>query len=533
MKTLIGLIIFLGSLTWVLTMFKSGLVYDYGIGFWGPNGHDGVWHIALANNLAKGSWENPVFAAENIKNYHIGFDLFLSSIHKLTKLPITILYFQVLPLIFAIVIGLLVYKLTKSRWSVFFVYFGGSTAWLLGKGESAFWSQQAISTLVNPPFALSLILILLGLLGLVKKNYFLSILSFGILIQVKAYSAILVLAGLFVASVYTYYTLHSTYYVKIFFGTLFLNLVLAFAVPNDGLSAFKWQPFWFLETMMTYSDRLGWQRYYSAMTSYKMGGAWFKEVVVYGVAFAIFIIGNFWTRLFFLKDIFKKLDELKIFYLSIILVGIIIPTFFVQTGTPWNTIQFIYYSLFFSGILAGLTIKSFNRLVVLVILLLTIPTTYITLRDVYIPNRPPAKISSQEMDALNFLKAQPEGVVLTYPFDKEKSKKAEANPPRPLYLYESTAYVSAYSNKSVYVENEVSLDITNYNWRLRIENVENWLKESDELKAKDFLEENNIKYIYWVKPQRALLGDKQLGLLKIFENEESIIYKYEQDFGSY
>ena len=36
-----------------------------------------------------------------------------------------------------------------------------------------FWSQQSISTLVNPPFALSLIFILSALISLQKKNLFL------------------------------------------------------------------------------------------------------------------------------------------------------------------------------------------------------------------------------------------------------------------------------------------------------------------------------------------------------------------------
>ena len=48
--SLVSLII-VGTLTWSLTMIRSGLLYKFGYGFWGPNGHDGIWHIALANNL--------------------------------------------------------------------------------------------------------------------------------------------------------------------------------------------------------------------------------------------------------------------------------------------------------------------------------------------------------------------------------------------------------------------------------------------------------------------------------------------------
>ena len=132
-------LILIGTLIWSLTMVKSGLVYPYGMGFWGPNGHDGVWHISLIESLSRGSLEIPIFAGEAIKNYHIGFDLLLAGLHVLTRIPAVNLYFQVIPPILALLIGALTYKLTKSLWSVFFVYFGGNWAWVLGKGESTFW----------------------------------------------------------------------------------------------------------------------------------------------------------------------------------------------------------------------------------------------------------------------------------------------------------------------------------------------------------------------------------------------------------
>ena len=81
-------LIILGSISWCLTMVKSGFVYPFGMGFWGPNGHDGIWHISLANSLARGSWDIPVFAGESLMNYHVGFDLILAIVHKLTLIPI-------------------------------------------------------------------------------------------------------------------------------------------------------------------------------------------------------------------------------------------------------------------------------------------------------------------------------------------------------------------------------------------------------------------------------------------------------------
>lgn len=553
--TVIALLL-LGTISWSITMVKNGLCWNVqcasGLGFWGANGHDGIWHLALINSLSRGFRGMPVFAGYPLQNYHIGFDILVVFLHIGTGVSIGTLYFQILPPIFALLIGLLVYLFIwnwrKSKkeavWAVFFTYFAGSFAWILGKGESAFWSQQAITTLINPPFALSLIFILLGLIFLIKfqRNHkalflVLSSIFFGVLIEVKVYAGILILGALFVAGVYELITVHPalpagrrsriTY---IFFGSLIISLLVYLPFNKLSVGLLIWQPFWFLETMMGLSDRLGWTRFYSAMTTYKSGGVWLKGILAYTVAFVIFVCGNFGTRIIGLWSMvngrwLKKTTAIHIFIYSIIAAGIIVPMFFLQKGTPWNTIQFFYYSLFFSGILAGIVLGRLNKLLIALFVVLTIPTTIITLKEVYLPQRPPAMFSKEELSALEFLKNQPDGVVLTYPYDPIKAKEAESNPPRPLYLYESTAYVSAFSGKTTFLEDEVNLNITGYDWPTRRVDIENWYKEKDQEKAREFLKQNNIKYIYWVKSQRAYLGDGQLGLTRLFENNEVDIWK--------
>src|SRR3989344_5887551 len=107
-------LIIVGTIFWSLTMIKSGLIYSYGMGFWGANGHDGIWHIALGQSLAKGSWQMPILAGESIQNYHLGFDLLLTFIHKITFIPLVNIYFQVLPPLFALLIGIFTYLFVRS-----------------------------------------------------------------------------------------------------------------------------------------------------------------------------------------------------------------------------------------------------------------------------------------------------------------------------------------------------------------------------------------------------------------------------------
>ncbi len=565
------LVILLGSLTWSLTMVKSGWLYEYGMGFWGPNGHDGVWHIAVANSLANGTWDMPIFAGSQIQNYHIGFDLLLAWVHKITFIPINNLYFQIIPPILALGVGIVAYKFvfnwTSSKasavWSTFFIYFGGSFGWIVSLmrgngigGESMFWSQQSISTLINPPFALSLVLVFIALDLLIsgmrsgKRKYFVTVtIIIGVLIQIKVYAGLLMLGGILIAGIIELMRKRDWRLFKVFSGALILSLVLFLPLNLQASSSVEFKPFWFLETMMGISDRLGWDQYFSAMNNYRLGGQWVKMVSAYSGAFVIFIVGNFGLRLFGLLLVFKwmvnvkKIKFMDVIFLSIITAGVVMPMLFLQKGTPWNTIQFTYYSLMFTGVIAGIVVgeitnasqKSKNMYDVMIhhtrkyifpviVVVLVLPTSLSTLRLHYLPSRPPAKLSTDELNALEFLSVQPRGVVLTYPYDRELAIEAISNPPRPLYLYESTAYISAYSMKPVFLEDEVNLNITGFDWPDRRELVEEFLIEADQIKARDFLRENNIKYIYWVGGQRALLGEKQLGIEKIFENKVVDLY---------
>jgi len=548
-------LIVVGVVTWSLTMVKSGILYPFGLGFWGPNGHDGIWHIALINSLSSHSWSMPMFAGEQIKNYHVGFDLLVSIIRKLTHLPAVNLYFQIIPPILAALIGVVVfwftYDWTKSKvsafWATFFVYFGGGFGYLVslyktGKlgGESVFWAQQAISTLINPPFALSLIFIFLGLICLSKglktndkRLFVLATFLFGVLVQIKVYAGLLVLAGLFVSGLYDLLSQRKSTVLKVFVGSLVVSILL-FSDLSSGGNMIIFKPFWFVESLFASPDRFYWPRFAEALANYRLGNILVKGFVAYILATIIFIAGNFGTRLISIFWLAKKglnhrrYTQIDLIVLTIVGSGIVLPLLFVQSGNSWNTIQFLYYSLLFSGILSGIWLGSvltskmglvYKYLLVFGIVLFTVPTTIGTLVNDYLPARPPAMISNEELSALKFLKNQPDGVVLTLPFNKELADKAVDNPPRPLYLYESTAYVSAISGQQTYLEDEVNLEITNYNWRERRQDLEEYLTKMN----KDFLVTNNITYLYFVGDTSFISGFSSLE--ELYSNSEVKIYR--------
>lgn len=555
----------LGTFLWSITMVKSGLCWNTpcsGIGFWGPNGHDGIWHVALAEGLKKGTWNLPIYSNEVLKNYHVGFDLLLAAASKITSLSVSVFYFQIFPPLFAFFIGLFafrfVYEWTNSKakawWSVFFVYFGGNFGWIvtyfrsgqLG-GESMFWAQQSVSTLINPPFALSLCILFAGFWLLVKaekernkKLFALCALLFGILVQIKIYAGLLILGGTLVSGLFELFSKRKALLMRVFSGALILSLLLILPTLS-GKSVIVWKPFWFLQTMMETPDRLYWPRFASALSNYVLAGNWIKVVFAYGFAFLIFVVGNLGTRILSFFEIFKKtgrrsVNTIDSILYSMIAAGLLIPLLFVQRGTAWNTIQFVYYSLMLSGIVAGIFVggifdKVKGRLVYSIasifVILITIPTLISTLWYHYIPSRPPAQVSNDELEALSFLSHQPDGVVLTYPFDRDKADEAVNNPPRPLYLYESTAYVAAYSKKQTFLEDEVNLDIIDIDWESRHDLVQHFFESTREEEKREFLDDNNISYIYLVGYQKELKSEFPDARLQ-FENGSVIILKVDR-----
>lgn len=570
-NVILFLLILVGYVSISIPLVKSGLVYDYGMGFWGPNGHDGIWHIALIEALSKFSINNPIFSGTTLMNYHFGFDFMTAILHLVTGIPVVNLYFQILPPIMGVLIGILSFTLvvkwtnsTKSAlWAVFFVYFGGSWGWLVSwlrnrtlGGESMFWANQSVSTLINPPFALSLIVLLLGLIKFLdyrqnpsRKNLAACVLLLGLLIQIKVYAGVITLGSLFCLAAFI--SIHRSIdtdahwkFWKLFGLTLLVSLVIYLPFNLKSSSLLVFSPFWFPHTMLSYSDRFGWFKLESARLAYFQSGKWFKWLLAEGTALIIFVLGNLGTRAIgfvyggFLIKPKRKISSIEIILISMFVFSFALPLIVIQKGNSWNTIQFFYYFQFlmaiFSGVVMGkwrqsntksLKLRVAKYGITAVLAGLTLVTTFSTLKNDYLPPRPPSRISVEELEALNFLKLQREGTVLTYPFNKEW--RNIFSEPKPLYAYETTAYVSAFASKPVFLEDEMNLEITGFDWQPRRDESVRFFVTADQEWGRKFIIENKIRYLYLVNGQKINLGLGDFGGKKIFENGEATIIEVE------
>lgn len=552
---LVILSILLGSILLSATTIRSGLQYDFGLGFWGPNGHDAIWHLAVIAQLQKNIPPlNPVFSSQSLTNYHWGFDLVIAVITKVLNLNIISTYFRFFPIIISILIGVLSYKFayltTKNqKTATLFVilnYFCGSFGWIITLfrhkeigGESLFWSMQPASTLLNPPYALSLVLLLSGLILWHQKNQsiktvwpFIIGLLFGVLSLVKIYGGIIVGLTLTTLCLLEFlknkkiskYILYTTVFTGLF---SIITLVSLGALKDASLLIFK--PLWFCHSLVESYDKL----YLPGLASFRSNLAGqiftYKFPVFLAIEFclfAIFLLGNLGIRILAIFPILKKLPKpqpIDQFLLISMVISLFIPTFFVQKGTAWNTIQFFYYFLFIANYYLALYLSSVKKTAILIgLIILSSVTSYSTLKD-YFGYPPPSALPSEENKALTFLKLQTGNIVLTFPYDSYKKNGIKT--PIPLYLYETTAYVSAFSSKTTYLEDEMNLNITGYDWQTRRESSLAFFNSKNIFAARGFLVNNNIDYIYLVKDQNLPFNTEELQLDLIYAKDQIKIFK--------
>ena len=155
--------------------------------------------------------------------------------------------------------------------------------------------------------------------------------------------------------------------------------------------------------------------------------------------------------------------------------------------------------------------------------LFILPTTIGTLKDYFTQNSS-ARVSFTEALALDTLRRQPPGIVLSPVYAQSQSRLTPE--PRSLYGYTSTAYISALTGHKEYLSDTINLDITGFDYAQRIKNIYRLQNTQDQVWARKFLRENNISYVYKTPFMSFKLNPDQLCLSKIFDSGEINIYKF-------
>lgn len=563
-KTIFLLVLALGIIGMVAVNAPSGFPYKDGIYFWSSHGHDGVWHIALMEQMKNSvfPFQNPELTGSTLQNYHFFVDLLMSEFSRLFHFSSLDIYFRFMPVVFATLLGLTSFIFVKAWsksevagiWAMIFTYFAGSFGYLLYipthkslGGESIFWVSQTQSVLGNPPHASAFIImtaflfIFLKYLANRKIVYFLlcTILG-GAIIEFKVYAGVLILAGLLLVGVLDLIFKRIFRTILLFISTGILAFLIYFPNSVNSQDFLIWQPWWFIRTMVVAPDRLNWLDLELRRQTYVAEHNWKRVIQLETTAFLSFLFGNLGMRFIGFWSFLKKVrfnffkNTFDIFFLSITTVAFLIPVFFLQKGVAWNTIQFNQYFLLLFGFLAAISVteilsfikyKSLRIIIVSVIIILAIPTQLGLLWQFY-SNPPLSKVSYDEIAALDFLKKQPEknAIVLTFPFNKYEGGKYN-KPPIPIYAWYDTGYISAFSGKKTLISDEEQVNIMGYDVTRLLRDRMEAFESTDYHNMNDFLENYKVDYIYLAWSQKFATDSGKLNIDLAFQNKDAAIFK--------
>ena len=339
----------------------------------------------------------------------------------------------------------------------------------------------------------------------------------------KAYAGAIALSALFVLTIKKIFFDKNFSLLPVFIlsGGMFLTFYLAISRGAVGLIGF--QPLWLIDTMIDAGDRVGIPNFTARRFAYLGGHKWFNFGVIELISLAIFFIGNLGTRIVALWVINKKFfkEDLHLFIFLMMGASVVPTLLFVQKGNPWNVIQFFYYFLYFAGLYTANALKKFPVFLTVAVILITPLSSIATFRSWLYPN-PPAYLPIGEYQALNFLKKQPFGAVLKHPYNP--AIRSNYKDPYLLSVYADNSYVSAYSEKPVFIEDAEQQIVLDTNYQGRLEAANRFFVEKDLSWSNKFLKDNNIRYVYLPKIFYLPAAEGEYSMIKIFENEDANIY---------
>ena len=533
-------------------------------------GRDDLWHLALINELkAHFPPDNPGFAGVPLKGYHFFYNFLLAKISNIFFISPLSLYFHFFPLFIAILWGLGVYslmyvwskKISISLWAVFLTMFGGSFAFILRlRGheglslDSAFGIQQPATALINPPFSISIIVVIAVLFAFYqyfttkKKGWLVPvILCVGLISMFKVYAGIILLGSILLLALLQLLKKKFIFPIACFFiGILF---VITYGIFRDSSSTLIFAPLWAPHSVLV--DNMPWYGYAEKMYTYT------KLSVIKGIvetelySWYVFIFGNLGTRLigllFLPLFLFKQYRKPSLFALTLLImtvISILIPLFFIQSGKVFEIIQMAWYFLFFTSLFAAFGFHiffdlHFNKIIKIVlftiIIILTLPSAYEPYKGYFVAmGSHGSSLSDSYFNAMQFLKSEGNynQTVIEIP---EKNVNGTKKAVLGWYKRSSPAIV-AFASKRSYLSNEY-IDFTGVNIAPRIEFIRKIillnnlpLSESAEYmslqkEVEQGLKDNKISFIY--SPYPLLFFEKAIFINKVYENRAASIYRVE------
>lgn len=531
---------------------------------------DDIAHLAYINEFkAHFPPQNFGFAGVPLKGYHFFYDFLMAKTSLITTLSNESLYFHLYPLFISLLWGIGVYallvswtkKVSAGLWGVLFSFFGGSFGFILRlQGRSlissgnVFGIDQPASALMNPPFSISVVFVITTLLiiyhYLQSRNKFLLFplaLCVGLTAMFKVYAGMIVLGGfLFLAALEILKKRPIILLAGIATAILFLGTFGVFLGKGQFLIYY---PLW--EPHKVLVANLPWYGYEEKIYTYSrlhvIRGI--IETELYGLN--LYFLGNLGTRvigllvLFFLFLERRKASFFSLVLLVMILVSILIPLFFIQSGKVFEIIQLAWYYPILCSLFAAFGISYFfeakiNSLIkilfAVVLIVFTLQSAYEhylgTIRSYFFEQR--GSLESPYFKTMDFLKSHGtyDDTVLELPPKEKYNTDLYGR-----WYFGTSPHLTAFANKRSYLNYEFLL-FPNLDVKPRINFLQKILKlETMAPEGEDFLSlrneveqtfiKNKISFIYSEYPVRAF--QKSSVVKKAYSNSSYFVYEVKKN----
>lgn len=485
-------IVIVGSFSFLGLMFFSGWETPTGIQFIGTNATDGVRHLAYIKNLIDTfPPQHPVLAGTPLRGFHYFYDFLLGKFASFFPFTIRDLYFRLFPLLISLLYGAGFYVFTSymtntkkvRRFVLFFAYFSQSSAFIFlffnrTIDITASALVQPIGLIVNPFTVFSLPILLLGIAYIPKirdnKKYIpLVALFLGILSEIKIYCGLIGIAALvfYVVLVILKEKKINWNYVITLVVTACITIITYF--PNNlGAGGLVFAPLLFYRHYMEQDLFNSWH-WEIKRTIYSEHHNYIRIILLYGEAFGVFwllSLGSQLLMLFGIPQIIRRKfwqQQYNLLILVMIIVPIVIGSLFIQTVSPFDTVQFFWIMMSLLSIPAGIVVGmllekrgKITQIVITVFIIVCSVPGFLAIEYQYLHPTNPLLISHQEVNILDTVKTiVPSTSFIVY-----------IPPPSELQegsFYQGTPVISAISGRSVYVDTGglPNDDIAEYNYR--------------------------------------------------------------------
>jgi len=523
-----------------------------GIFFWGIHGHDALWHFALIENAFKSfPFRMPIYSGSELSGYNFLYDLLIFLLTK-AGIPIMFSYFKLFPIVWFIVFTAMIIVLARKIKDkplfvglfLFLTYFTGSFSYYftLAKdktiwGSAGLLAQMVYHLVYNPQFSLSLLGILYVLIKIIeRKNDLRTMMVLNAIVFInlglKFYGGVVTafMVFLYISFEILSKKIDLRKYIKYIF-ILSVFTVAAIVIfyyrfqGKDNGSVFAWSPFALVHPITEDPSLFYLRKITDARYFLESQGIGPRLVLIELLNLSLFLFFYLGVRFFgvvylLIKIIRKKSNAFDAIVGWTMFGSTLLSILLVQKAEWWNTIQFFYYTIFLSTIYISefayklMIKKKIWQVLSIMLLILAVPTTIDIIKG-FSAYPGHSYLPLGEYEALQFLKKQPDGVVLTTQYDD--NVKTGLDYPQPLYAYSDTSYVSAFSSKVTYLNDIVQLRLIGIDYLDRMKKI----------KSNDCAVLKEVDYIYFNNDNKinTNLFNCSSKLEMIYGNRTASVYK--------